>query len=186
MISLKDTTACLHHDRNALDAAIRWPTAVWSQRCSVRRATLLPQAMCNESVFGKPWEVVSFSFERNRIRGLGKRCVMMQTGIRLRGRNVAITATYYAQFATGPGSPLLFVPTVARIPRQETRRLEKFWGQMEKATKPGRPSRLSQTGRSNDNACVRRELSTACCPDLSTFPPNASALSRREKEGKRG
>jgi hypothetical protein len=38
---------------------------------------------------------------------------------------------------------------------------------------------------SNDSACVQGRLSTACCPDLSTFLPNACPALRRKRKGRR-
>lgn len=63
------------------------------------------------------------------------------------------------------------------------RRLGKFWAKNGKGDLAGRPSRLLQTGQRNDNACVRGRLSTACCPDLSTFPQNACHVLQREGTG---
>ena len=59
--------------------------------------------------------------------------------------------------------------------------VERHGRQNGKGDQAGRPSRLSQTGRSNDSACVQGRLSTACHPDLNTFPPNACPVLRRER-----
>jgi hypothetical protein len=58
-------------------------------------------------------------------------------------------------------------------------------GQKGKGDQAGKPSRLSQTGQSNDNACVRGRLSADRCLSLSTFAPNGCQLFRRKVGPKR-
>ena len=61
--------------------------------------------------------------------------------------------------------------------------VERHGRQNGKGDQAGRPSRLSQTGQSNGDACVQGRLSTDWWSGLSTLAPNTYPASRREREG---